>query len=237
MATSLIPTVRLLNLPFNLRSARHVLDHKATRESAQAELKKRFLSISLATQRRSIHSTLRPSLPPSSSPPVRCRKTLSIPISAPRRPQSIQRLTFSTSSQRPFFSWLTGKNKKKAETNEPQQPYTSPYKAKRKWPPDMSSLSEKQQFRLERKYRRRAKLKYARPTWTKWTKLVQWGLIGFVIVYSVLFMEMKDGGPNPFEGLRNYLRKSFSESVWSTPPQRLRKDIPETADNSPTNKP
>ena len=42
----------------------------------------------------------------------------------------------------------------------------------------MSKLSPKHQFRLERKYRRRAALKYARPKWTKATKLVQWGSIG-----------------------------------------------------------
>src|SRR5204862_5784476 len=58
------------------------------------------------------------------------------------------------------------------------QVHTSQYKAKRPWPPDMSKLPSKHQFRLERTYRRRAKLKYARPVWSKWTKLVQWGVIG-----------------------------------------------------------
>jgi hypothetical protein len=42
----------------------------------------------------------------------------------------------------------------------------------------MSKLSPKHQFRLERKYRRRAMLKYARPKWVKATKLAQWGVIG-----------------------------------------------------------
>ncbi|EER23550.1 hypothetical protein CPC735_049200 [Coccidioides posadasii C735 delta SOWgp] len=83
-------------------------------------------------------------------------------------------------------------------SSNPNDAYTSPYKAKRTWPPDVSKLSPKQQFRLERKYRRRAKLKWARPTWKKWTKLVQWTLIGFVLVYSLFFMELKDGGNNPF---------------------------------------
>ena len=55
--------------------------------------------------------------------------------------------------------------------------YYSPYKPKRQWPPDMSKLSPKHQFRLERKYRRRAALKYARPKWVKMTKIVQWGAI------------------------------------------------------------
>ncbi|KAK2797123.1 hypothetical protein FQN50_009314 [Emmonsiellopsis sp. PD_5] len=58
-----------------------------------------------------------------------------------------------------------------APTPETGNVYTNPYRAKRTWPPDMSKLSPKQQFRIERKYRRRAKLKWARPQWAKWTKL------------------------------------------------------------------
>lgn len=60
---------------------------------------------------------------------------------------------------------------------EGEDGYYSPYQPKRQWPPDMSKLSPKHQFRLERKYRRRAALKYARPRWVKATKLVQWGVI------------------------------------------------------------
>lgn len=63
-----------------------------------------------------------------------------------------------------------------------------PYKAKRPWPPDMSKLSSKHQFRLERRYRRRAKLKYARPAWAKWTKLVQWGSIGCALFSFFLLL-------------------------------------------------
>ncbi|KAK2736610.1 hypothetical protein FQN57_000727 [Myotisia sp. PD_48] len=90
--------------------------------------------------------------------------------------------------------------------------YISPFKAKRQWPPDLAKLSSKHQFRLERKYRRRAKLKYARPTWSKWTKLVQWSLILFVLVYAILFMEIKDGGTNPFQSFRESLWKILDDS-------------------------
>lgn len=51
--------------------------------------------------------------------------------------------------------------------------HTNPYKAKRLWPPDFTKIPPKHQFRLERKYKRRAKLKWARPRWTKGVKLVQ----------------------------------------------------------------
>lgn len=51
--------------------------------------------------------------------------------------------------------------------------FTNPYKAKRLWPPDFTKISPKHQFRLERRYKRRAKLKWARPRWTKGVKLAQ----------------------------------------------------------------
>ncbi|KAK5120215.1 hypothetical protein LTR85_006421 [Meristemomyces frigidus] len=67
---------------------------------------------------------------------------------------------------------------------------TNPYRSKRAWPPDFTKLSQKHQFRLERRYRRRTKLKWARPTWKKVTKLGQWGSILFVVVYGVLYLDM-----------------------------------------------
>ncbi|KAJ5388049.1 hypothetical protein N7509_010590 [Penicillium cosmopolitanum] len=78
--------------------------------------------------------------------------------------------------------------------------YYSPHKPKRQWPPDMSKLSPKHQFRLERKYRRRAALKYARPKFIKTVTLVQWGVIGFVVIYAVLFMNW-DTKDTPFDGV------------------------------------
>ncbi|KAL1999888.1 hypothetical protein VTN02DRAFT_3857 [Thermoascus thermophilus] len=94
-------------------------------------------------------------------------------------------------------------------------PYYSPYRPKRQWPPDMSKLSPKHQFRLERKYRRRAALKYARPKWSKGTKLVQWGAIGFVLLYAVLFMEWDTDG-NPFEEIRKEIFSGVN-SIFSSP--------------------
>ncbi|TQB69781.1 hypothetical protein MPDQ_001363 [Monascus purpureus] len=80
----------------------------------------------------------------------------------------------------------------------------------------MSKLSPKHQFRLERKYRRRAALKYARPKWTKATKILQWGIIGFIIVYAVLFMEWDERG-NPFEDFRKSFFAAF-RGLFSAPP-------------------
>jgi len=56
--------------------------------------------------------------------------------------------------------------------------HTNPYKAKQSWPPDFTKLSEKHQFRLERRYKRRAQLKWARPNWMIATRLAQYALGG-----------------------------------------------------------
>ncbi|KAL2798349.1 hypothetical protein BJX66DRAFT_44754 [Aspergillus keveii] len=95
--------------------------------------------------------------------------------------------------------------------------YYSPYMPKRTWPPDMTKLSPKHQFRLERKYRRRAALKYARPKWTKATKLAQGGAIAFVIIYALLFMEWDERGATPIEEFRTYIFGSIKDA-FSAPP-------------------
>ncbi|PSS06674.1 hypothetical protein M430DRAFT_46028 [Amorphotheca resinae ATCC 22711] len=86
--------------------------------------------------------------------------------------------------------------------------YTNPYKAKRLWPPDFSKLSPKHQFRLERRYKRRAKLKWERPRWTKAVKMVQMGSVVFVGVYGVLFLDWNQETWNkesrPFQGIRDW---------------------------------
>ncbi|KAF4180165.1 hypothetical protein CNMCM8927_005300 [Aspergillus lentulus] len=98
-------------------------------------------------------------------------------------------------------------------------PYYSPYKPKRQWPPDMSKLSPKHQFRLERKYRRRAALKFARPKWVKTTKLIQWGVIGFVLIYALLFMEWDERG-SPFDELRRAFFSGLKDTFSTPPPPR-----------------
>lgn len=98
--------------------------------------------------------------------------------------------------------------------------YLNPYRAKRSWPPDFTKLTPKHQFRLERRYKRRVKLKWARPRWTKAVKIMQLGsVVGMenlpyglveeakrltettgVTVYGVLFMDWQQEHP-PFQGV------------------------------------
>ncbi|OTB04879.1 hypothetical protein M426DRAFT_320460, partial [Hypoxylon sp. CI-4A] len=80
--------------------------------------------------------------------------------------------------------------------------YNSRYKPKKIWPPDFSKLSEKEQFRFERRYKRRVKLATARPRWDKAVRLAQLSSVTFVLVYSVLFMDWNTE-KQPFQGVRD----------------------------------
>ncbi|KAL4937936.1 hypothetical protein BDV06DRAFT_202025 [Aspergillus oleicola] len=151
----------------------------------------------------------------------------SIAAQIPRRYLSQTSVSSSPNQKSPFRLSTDHKHQPTPDA-EPESPfehpsaegaYYSPYKPKRQWPPDMSKLSPKHQFRLERKYRRRAALKYARPKWVKATKLVQWGAIGFVLVYALLFMEWDERGGKPIEELRTYIFGSL-KGAFSAPPSQ-----------------
>jgi hypothetical protein len=67
--------------------------------------------------------------------------------------------------------------------------YTSRYKPKKIWPPDFSKLSQKEQFRFEKKYKRRVKLATARPRWDKYVKMAQLVTVtGECVMSSILFL-------------------------------------------------
>ncbi|PYI22493.1 hypothetical protein BO86DRAFT_386025 [Aspergillus japonicus CBS 114.51] len=189
-------------------------------------------------------SLLRPAIPTARPLPPQCHLLTHNPIirpalaslsPPPQQPPTIR--AFSTTSPKPTASpfRLTStpnpKNPPPTATDaSPAAPepnhddpnanaYASPYKPKRQWPPDMSKLSPKHQFRLERKYRRRAALKYARPKWTKFTKLVQWFSIGFVLVYAMLFMEWDEKG-SPFDEIRKAVFGGLKEAFSTPAPPR-----------------
>ena len=104
-----------------------------------------------------------------------------------------------------LFNRLLGRNE---NTLPPFDFACNKYPAKKKWPPNLRALTDKQQFRFERKFKRRIKMKSIRPQWNKWTKVVQWSLISFIVVYGVLFHDFRNDPMNPrpgeqvFEGLR-----------------------------------
>lgn len=87
------------------------------------------------------------------------------------------------------------------------------YKARKHWPPVVRDLTEKQQFRFERKFKRRLRLKSIKPQWNKWTKIVQWNMIGFVIVYGVLFHDYAQDPMNPRPGEQPF--KTLRGKMWA----------------------
>lgn len=101
--------------------------------------------------------------------------------------------------------------------------YTNPYRAKRLWPPDFSKLTEKEQFRLERRYRRRAKLKWARPKWTKAVKITQLSLVTFTVVYGVLFLDWQQE-KQPFQGIRSWFNNATGNILTRTPARIQRRE-------------
>ncbi|ORY56957.1 uncharacterized protein BCR38DRAFT_450437 [Pseudomassariella vexata] len=80
--------------------------------------------------------------------------------------------------------------------------YNSRFKPKKIWPPDFSKLTQKEQFRFERKYKRRVKLATARPRWDKYVKMAQLFSITSVVIYTILFMDWNTD-PQPFQAVRS----------------------------------
>ncbi|TID24025.1 Transposase Tan1 [Venturia nashicola] len=89
------------------------------------------------------------------------------------------------------------------------------YKAQKQWPPDFSKISERHQFRMEKRYRRRCKLAYARPQWVKYTKLTQYVVVAYGIFYYDWGAEGAEGAREPpFQGARTWY-KNIADNLWS----------------------
>ncbi|KAF2762346.1 hypothetical protein EJ05DRAFT_206663 [Pseudovirgaria hyperparasitica] len=109
---------------------------------------------------------------------------------------------------------------RKPSAGPPYDITKNPWRAKRKWPPDFEQLSQKEQFKFERRFRRRHKLKWMRPAWTKGVKITQWGSITAILLYAVFVYEDPKAGSRdqPFafvsepstSGIGNCLRTGSS---------------------------
>ncbi|KAI5920389.1 hypothetical protein F4810DRAFT_436392 [Camillea tinctor] len=82
------------------------------------------------------------------------------------------------------------------------------YPPKKVWPPDFSRLSPKDQFRLERKYKRRLRVATARPRWDRLMRMAQLVGVTSVGVYCLFFMNWDTDGKTG-EGVQNRLRGMF----------------------------
>ncbi|KAI1751146.1 hypothetical protein F4782DRAFT_505947 [Xylaria castorea] len=103
----------------------------------------------------------------------------------------------------------------------------SRYKPKKVWPPDFSKLSGKEQFRFERRYKRRLKLATARPRWDKIVRLAQLGSVTCVLVYTVLFWDW-DTEKQPFEGIRSKFWGAMAAFSSQRQYQQQQPDLPTT---------
>ena len=104
----------------------------------------------------------------------------------------------------------------------------NPYKARKVWPPDFDNVPHKHQFRFERKYRRRLKIKTTSESWNRGVKVFTWtGVAGThsysfvqvqlltvpaITVYNVLFHDWyvppERAGERPFETVGQFQRQS-----------------------------
>lgn len=109
-------------------------------------------------------------------------------------------------------------------------PFFNPYKTKKVWPPDYSKLSEVEQFRFERKYKRRVKLATATPRYDKFMRLAQFFSITGVLVYALLSAEWAIPGAGqsetyqPLQGLRD---KFWGSMEMFVPEKRFERRKPE----------
>ncbi|KAK6535592.1 hypothetical protein TWF694_002047 [Orbilia ellipsospora] len=91
-----------------------------------------------------------------------------------------------------------------SSTAAESSPILREVRAKRPWPPDFSKMSELDRYRLERKYKRRARHKGGHPaTWMKFTGILQILTITVLPAYMILFMEWPMA--HPFEPVRAWM--------------------------------
>ncbi|GJD04304.1 hypothetical protein ColKHC_13129 [Colletotrichum higginsianum] len=69
--------------------------------------------------------------------------------------------------------------------------FNNPYRTKKVWPPNFTSLSPQSQLRFEKKYKRRLALVYARPRWNKAVKLAQLATVVGFLGWTFFFSELE----------------------------------------------
>ncbi|KAI1322114.1 hypothetical protein F5Y16DRAFT_54886 [Xylariaceae sp. FL0255] len=128
----------------------------------------------------------------------------------------------------PFAKRVAAAAQSVAQANSKAKPlgvYNSIYKPKKVWPPDFTKLSEKQQFRFEKRYKRRIALASQRPNWDRYTRMAQYFVISTVIVYTALFMDWETDN-HPLQGFRDTVFSAFDAFNPSQRDVRRKPDLP-----------
>jgi len=71
----------------------------------------------------------------------------------------------------------------------------NPYKARKQWPPDFETLDLKQQFRLEKTFRRRSRLAFTNERWNNGVLIVRRVAMIVLTIYFVFFGQIEGGTP------------------------------------------
>jgi hypothetical protein len=95
------------------------------------------------------------------------------------------------------------------------------YPSHTQWPPLFADMTTREQFRLERKFKRRSKLKWARPVWNRNLQLIQWGSTIFLVGYCTLAVdwsgnqiEDKESAPGYLKNIRGWFDDAAG-SIWT----------------------
>jgi hypothetical protein len=133
-----------------------------------------------------------------------------------------------------LFSWLT-----------PRPPPPPPkgfdfannrFPAHTAWPPAFNDLTPKERFNLEKRFRRRSKLKWARPRWNRNLLLIQWVSIVGVVWYGAFYMDWstfrkKDDSPEWVKGMRRWYF-GIGQSIWGREGRGLKEEGERTGDKT-----
>jgi hypothetical protein len=102
------------------------------------------------------------------------------------------------------------------------------------WPPNFDDLGAKERFSLEKRFRRRSKLKWARPVWNRNLLLLQWASILGVVWYGAFYMDWttfrdKDDSPEFIKRMRKWYF-GLGEGIWGATGRGVRE--PEAVERS-----
>ncbi len=183
------------------RPATFILRCRQAGECAFQSRRKSLPSLQFNPQNRPASTTTPP-------PRTAASTAFRFPSQTPKPASSLPRGTYTPTLRRPtqirtaqplnlwtaiksIFGW---RPTAAPSTPAPFTATTNPYRARKIWPPDFTTLHPKHQFHFEKTYRRRAKLKYTRPGWIKGTKVVQFALTVLIVGYWIFFLEVEGEG-------------------------------------------
>ena len=97
------------------------------------------------------------------------------------------------------------------------------FPSKTRWPPQLHELTDHQQFRFERKFKRRLRMKAVDENWNNNVKVATWGIISSVVIYTVFIHDFVKDPNNPkpdelvFEGVRGWVGGLWG-GLWTANP-------------------